>query len=80
MDAAAVSPVLSHLPLSPMPELILYSLLSCTVGPQPSSSHPSYRLRLPGNWGTTQDKDSGVTRKDVLLEAQALMSSVEGTC
>lgn len=48
--------------------------------PQPSSSHPSYRLRLPGNWGTTQDKDLGVTHKDVLLEAEALMSSVEGTC
>jgi len=38
-------------------------------------------LRLPNNWGTTQDKDSsGAIRREVLLEAEALMSFAEGEC
>lgn len=72
--------LLYHPPLSHMPELTPYYLLSCTVGPQPSSSHPPYWLQLPDNWDTTQGKDLAVTCKDMLLEAEALMSSVEGVC
>lgn len=80
MEAAAVLTLLYHPALSHVPELILYCLLSCTVGSQPSSSHPPYRLHLPENWDTTQERNLAVTCKDVLLEAEALMSSVEGVC